>query len=94
MLFELHNLVTNNNAVRVATRDVGHRCCMHRHRLARRRYNAWWQRNARAGPVHHFCDVGHRCRGDGVAALAMLRHFCAVSAMSAVRLFWFLVFAS
>jgi hypothetical protein len=78
-------MVTNNNAARVATHDVGHRGCAQRHRLVRRRYSArrLVAKNARAGPAHRFCDVGDRCRGDGVAALAMLRHLCAVSAMSA-----------
>jgi hypothetical protein len=69
-------MVTNNNAARVATHDVGHRGCAQRHRLVRRRYSAWWQRMLRL--VLHTVSA---MLGIDAAATALLRWRCCATSV-------------
>jgi hypothetical protein len=69
-------MVTNNNAARVATHDVGHRGCAQRHQLVRCRYSAWWQRMLRL--VLHTVSA---MLGIDAAATALLHWRCCITSV-------------
>jgi hypothetical protein len=87
-------MVTNNNAARVATHDVGHRGCTQRHRLVRHWYSAWWQKCSGwscalflrcwgSMPRRRRCCVGNVasllcCVGDVGSAVVLVSCLCFV----------------